>query len=273
MSHRSRAYPSAAHARERARNGGRAVVRAGGREPAQHDPARGMKLHVLDVTLPSSAAKGFPSTLAGPWLRCSWLDPVWRPVPGCPLGGRRFSRSCFDGAKPSRDTLGCGVSRDMRLRACTRCRKGAWRAGADPLRCRDLATVKVESMAWLGIWFEYLAGEGGARSPEHFKGLAPPHRLPVRARLHRRRGKAPPSVAGPRHVLEGRQRYNVYYSLAHDGGQTAWTSRAAGSSTGSSAISRSTPAARSARASARSPWCSMRRIPPGPPRWATHSPS
>ena len=75
-------------------------------------------------------------------------------------------------------------------------------------------------MAWLGIWFEYLAGEGGARSPEHFKGLAPPIVYPYVHGFLEDEEKRLLRSPDPGTYLRDGQRFSVYYSLAHDGGQT-----------------------------------------------------
>lgn len=72
-------------------------------------------------------------------------------------------------------------------------------------------------MAWLGIWFEHEAGEGGARNPQEFRGLVPPVVYPyargfVEAEDERLGKSADPGIM----VREG-ERFRVYYSLAHDG--------------------------------------------------------
>ncbi|HZN59138.1 MAG TPA: hypothetical protein VFD71_13760 [Planctomycetota bacterium] len=75
-------------------------------------------------------------------------------------------------------------------------------------------------MPWLGIWFESLAGEGGARSPEHFRGLAPPVVYPYARNFVEEEGKRLVRSSDPGRLLRDRERFQVYYSLHHDSVET-----------------------------------------------------
>ena len=75
-------------------------------------------------------------------------------------------------------------------------------------------------MPWQGIWFEPDAEEGKARSPEWFRGLVEPIVYPyahgfVEAE-EQRLGKS----RDPSRTTRDGERFDVYYSLSHDGGQS-----------------------------------------------------
>lgn len=74
-------------------------------------------------------------------------------------------------------------------------------------------------MAWLGIWFEHGAGEGGPRSPELLQALAPPIIYPYVHNLTEEEGRRLARARDPGEMSRDGERYRVYYSLAHDGGQ------------------------------------------------------
>jgi hypothetical protein len=73
-------------------------------------------------------------------------------------------------------------------------------------------------MAWLGIWFEHGAGEGGPRRPELLKVLAPPVIYPYAHSFIEDEAKRLGSKRDPGEVVRDGERFRVYYSLAHDGG-------------------------------------------------------
>ncbi len=75
-------------------------------------------------------------------------------------------------------------------------------------------------MPWLGIWFESLAGDGGARSPEMLRGLAPPIVYPYAHGFVEDETKRLMRAPDPARMLRDRERFNVYYSLNHDSLQT-----------------------------------------------------
>jgi hypothetical protein len=75
-------------------------------------------------------------------------------------------------------------------------------------------------LPWIGIWFESAAETGASRSPEHFQGLVPPIVYPyahgfVEAEEDRLRRSLDPGGIRQKGV-----RYDVWYSIAHDGGQS-----------------------------------------------------
>lgn len=75
-------------------------------------------------------------------------------------------------------------------------------------------------MPWLGIWFEPLAVDGGARDPQMLKGLAPPI---VHAFVHdfvEEESKRLVRTRDPSQILRERERFNVFYSIHHDSTQT-----------------------------------------------------
>ncbi|MBI4605638.1 MAG: hypothetical protein HY721_27040 [Planctomycetes bacterium] len=71
-------------------------------------------------------------------------------------------------------------------------------------------------MPWLGIWFEPLAGEGGARSPELLHGLAPPIAYAYPHEFVEEESRRLTRARDPSRVLRDRQVFNVFYSLTHD---------------------------------------------------------
>ncbi len=75
-------------------------------------------------------------------------------------------------------------------------------------------------MAWLGIWFEPLAGEGAARSPEMLRGLAPPIVYPYAHGFIEEETKRLARSRDPSRYLRDRERFSVYYSINHDSTQT-----------------------------------------------------
>ncbi len=75
-------------------------------------------------------------------------------------------------------------------------------------------------MPWQGIWFEHEASEGKARSTEWLRGLVEPISYPfahgfVEAEAERLRKSRDPGS-----VHRNGERFSVYYSLVHDGGQS-----------------------------------------------------
>lgn len=76
-------------------------------------------------------------------------------------------------------------------------------------------------MPWLGIWFEPLAGEGGARSPEQLRGLVQPIVYPYVRELIEEETKRLTKSKDPSRFLRDGERFNVFYSLNHDSTQTA----------------------------------------------------
>jgi len=75
-------------------------------------------------------------------------------------------------------------------------------------------------MPWLGIWFESLAVDGGARDPQMLKGLAPPIVHAFAREFIEAESKRLVRTRDPSQVLVDRERFNVYYSLHHDSTQT-----------------------------------------------------
>jgi hypothetical protein len=78
-------------------------------------------------------------------------------------------------------------------------------------------------MPWLGIWFEHFAGDGGPRSPERFQSLVPPIIYPYAHGFLEDEEKRLLRSRDPGTYLREGTRYRVYYSIAHDGGQTGLT--------------------------------------------------
>ncbi len=76
-------------------------------------------------------------------------------------------------------------------------------------------------MAWLGIWFESLADEGGARSSEWFRGLAEPLVYPYAHSFLEAETERLRRTADPSRIVHRGESFTVYYSLAHDGIETA----------------------------------------------------
>lgn len=75
-------------------------------------------------------------------------------------------------------------------------------------------------MPWLGIWFESLAVEEGARSPEMLRGLVPPIVYPYARGFIEEESKRLTRSKDPSRYLRDGERYNVFYSLNHDSTQT-----------------------------------------------------
>ncbi len=75
-------------------------------------------------------------------------------------------------------------------------------------------------MPWQGIWFEHGGSGGGPRSPEHFKGLVPPVVYPYAHGFVEAEAKRLTSGPDPGRIRRDGERFDVYYSIAHDGGQT-----------------------------------------------------
>jgi hypothetical protein len=75
-------------------------------------------------------------------------------------------------------------------------------------------------VAWLGIWFESLAGAGQSKSPERFRGLCPPLVYPYVHRFLEEESERLRRSLDPARIVHEGQRFNVYYSLDHDGSQT-----------------------------------------------------
>ena len=75
-------------------------------------------------------------------------------------------------------------------------------------------------MAWQGIWFEHEAAEGGARDPRMFEGLVEPITYPyAHGFIEGETGRLMASKDPSGLRIDG-TRYDAYYSLNHDGGQT-----------------------------------------------------
>lgn len=75
-------------------------------------------------------------------------------------------------------------------------------------------------MPWLGIWFEHEAREGAARSPEWFEGFVPPVVYPYAHGFIEAEEKRLTKSKDPSTAYRDGERFSVYYSLAHDGGQS-----------------------------------------------------
>lgn len=75
-------------------------------------------------------------------------------------------------------------------------------------------------MPWLGIWFEHEAHESGARNPDMFKGLVQPVVYPYARGFVEAEAQRLLKSRDPGSIVRGRERFDVYYSLNHDGGQT-----------------------------------------------------
>lgn len=74
-------------------------------------------------------------------------------------------------------------------------------------------------MAWLGIWFDGLAGDDGPRNPEQLQGLVRPIVYPFASAFLEEEGRRLETSRAPdRHARDGTS-YGVYYSLDHDGGR------------------------------------------------------
>ena len=76
-------------------------------------------------------------------------------------------------------------------------------------------------MSWLGIWFEHEAREGGPRDPAQFKRLVHPVIYPYAHNFIENETRRLQDVEDPSRAREGGEIHSVYYSLNHDGGQSA----------------------------------------------------
>lgn len=75
-------------------------------------------------------------------------------------------------------------------------------------------------MPWQGIWFEHQANDGGSRSPEMFEGFDPPIIYPFVHNFVEAEDTRLRESSDPGGVYQDGQRFKVFYSIAHDGGQT-----------------------------------------------------
>jgi hypothetical protein len=75
-------------------------------------------------------------------------------------------------------------------------------------------------MPWLGIWFEHGAGDGAPRDPAMFEGLVRPVAYPFARNFIEGETKRLLGTKDPGYIRSAGERYSVYYSLAHSGGQT-----------------------------------------------------
>ena len=76
-------------------------------------------------------------------------------------------------------------------------------------------------MPWLGVWFESLAGEGGPRSPERFRGLVPPMVYPYAHGFVEDETRRLTGTRDPSRIRREGESFRVYYSLDHDSSLTA----------------------------------------------------
>ena len=74
-------------------------------------------------------------------------------------------------------------------------------------------------MPWQGIWFEPLAGVGGARSPEMFEGFDPPVVYPYAHNFVNAEDDRLRDSQDPGGVYRDGRRFDVFYSITHDAGQ------------------------------------------------------
>jgi hypothetical protein len=75
-------------------------------------------------------------------------------------------------------------------------------------------------MPWHGIWFEHEAGDGGARSPSLFEGFDEPIVYPFVRNFVKAENERLRTCRDPSTVCREGKRFKVYYSIAHDGGET-----------------------------------------------------
>ena len=75
-------------------------------------------------------------------------------------------------------------------------------------------------MPWHGIWFEHEAGEGSARCPSRFEGFDQPLVYPFAHNFFEAEDERLRRSHDPCAIYKGGDRFNVYYSISHDGGQT-----------------------------------------------------
>ncbi len=75
-------------------------------------------------------------------------------------------------------------------------------------------------MAWLGIWFDHEARENGPRDPDMFQSLVAPITYPYVHGFIEAETQRLTKGADPGGQWRDDERYDVYYSIAHDGCQT-----------------------------------------------------
>jgi hypothetical protein len=76
-------------------------------------------------------------------------------------------------------------------------------------------------MAWQGIWFESDAGPSGARSPEYLKALLEPIVYPYAHGFVNEESRRLKGSSDPGRIWKDGDAHRVYYSLDHDGSETA----------------------------------------------------
>jgi hypothetical protein len=72
-------------------------------------------------------------------------------------------------------------------------------------------------MAWLGIWFEHGAGEGGPRRPELLNVLARPVIYPFAHTFIEEEAARLAKARDPGEIRRDGETFRAYYSIAHDG--------------------------------------------------------
>ena len=74
-------------------------------------------------------------------------------------------------------------------------------------------------MAWLGIWYEHEARQGGRRDPRQFTSLGHPVIYPYAHSFIENETSRLEGTEDPSRTRKGGELHSVYYSLNHDGGQ------------------------------------------------------
>jgi len=75
-------------------------------------------------------------------------------------------------------------------------------------------------MPWLGIWFEHHAADDGPRDPAMFEGFVRPITYPYVHNFIEAETQRLVRAPDAGYARVGGERFSVYYSLDHDGGQT-----------------------------------------------------
>ena len=74
-------------------------------------------------------------------------------------------------------------------------------------------------MAWLGIWYEHEARQGGPLDPRQFTSLVHPVIYPYAHSFVENETSRLEGTEDPSRTRKGGELHSVYYSLNHDGGQ------------------------------------------------------
>ncbi len=75
-------------------------------------------------------------------------------------------------------------------------------------------------MAWLGIFFDHFATDGGPKDPDMFEGLSPPRVYPYAHGFVESEMKRLAVSKDPGYTRVNGEEFSIFYSIDHDGGQT-----------------------------------------------------